>query len=460
MKDAPRGRGRAAPRRSRDDLRALARPRLHAPASPTRSRSPPSTAARPREIEGIVALPAHGDGRARDGEAEPDAPRAARPSTACSTTSSATDEMRDPRRRTSTRTCSGSEALEITDRLSELARSLGRTFQVKFSNTLVVRNHRSFFPASEAVMYLSGGAAARHHPEPGREVPARAARRCRSRSRPAWTARTSPTAWPSASRRSRPARTCCGRAGTGGCPRYDRLEERMRAWARHDRRLRGAASAGRGRPRGGAGGRARRAAGRAARGDLRAASGEPGLYDARPAPPSSTRRRGRAPPPTALPREQNRAAPRKIGSHLVLFDCINCDKCIPVCPNDANFVYEIGAPDACAYDRFVVRGGMRWTRVPAGVFVAAQGAPDRELPGLLQRVRQLRRLLPGGRRAVHREAALLRDRSRPGAPCASATASSPRARTDAARGSGRASADGSTVSRWTARGDRASSPTA
>src|SRR5437899_348876 len=49
-----------------------------------------------------------------------------------------------------------SQALEITDRLSELARSRGRTFQVKFSNPLVVENPRPFFPASEAVMYLSG----------------------------------------------------------------------------------------------------------------------------------------------------------------------------------------------------------------------------------------------------------------------------------------------------------------
>src|SRR2546427_6628325 len=48
------------------------------------------------------------------------------------------------------------QALEITDRLSEVARSRGRRFQVKFSNTLVVENHRAFFPASEAVMYLSG----------------------------------------------------------------------------------------------------------------------------------------------------------------------------------------------------------------------------------------------------------------------------------------------------------------
>ncbi|MCZ6727721.1 MAG: glutamate synthase [Acidobacteria bacterium] len=30
-------------------------------------------------------------------------------------------------------------------------------------------------------------------------------------------------------------------------------------------------------------------------------------------------------------------APKKIGSHLELFDCVTCDICIPVCPNDANF---------------------------------------------------------------------------------------------------------------------------
>jgi putative selenate reductase len=48
--------------------------------------------------------------------------------------------------------------------------------------------------------------------------------------------------------------------------------------------------------------------------------------------------------------------PRKIGSHLHLFDCINCDKCIPVCPNDANFAYET-APRTIAYRDLVVAGG-------------------------------------------------------------------------------------------------------
>jgi putative selenate reductase len=38
---------------------------------------------------------------------------------------------------------------------------------------------------------------------------------------------------------------------------------------------------------------------------------------------------------------KNKSIPRKIDSHLALFDCINCDKCIPVCPNDANFYYEL-----------------------------------------------------------------------------------------------------------------------
>jgi putative selenate reductase len=33
--------------------------------------------------------------------------------------------------------------------------------------------------------------------------------------------------------------------------------------------------------------------------------------------------------------------PRKIGSHLTLWDCISCDKCIPVCPNNANFVFTV-----------------------------------------------------------------------------------------------------------------------
>src|SRR5208337_143669 len=72
---------------------------------------------------------------------------------------------------------------------------------------------------------------------------------------------------------------------------------------------------------------------------------------------------------TADPRyswERNRGVPRKIGSKLWLYDCINCDKCVPVCPNDANFVYEAPA-ETIEYDNFSLSpDGVR--PLPGGVF--------------------------------------------------------------------------------------------
>ena len=47
---------------------------------------------------------------------------------------------------------------------------------------------------------------------------------------------------------------------------------------------------------------------------------------------------------------RNAAVPRRIDSHLTLFDCITCDKCIPVCPNDANFVYQTQPTDIVYQD--------------------------------------------------------------------------------------------------------------
>jgi putative selenate reductase len=37
--------------------------------------------------------------------------------------------------------------------------------------------------------------------------------------------------------------------------------------------------------------------------------------------------------------DANRKAPVRVDSHLVVFDCLTCDKCLPVCPNAANFTY-------------------------------------------------------------------------------------------------------------------------
>jgi putative selenate reductase len=39
--------------------------------------------------------------------------------------------------------------------------------------------------------------------------------------------------------------------------------------------------------------------------------------------------------------ERNVRPPRKIGRRLKLFDCLTCDKCVPVCPNDANFTFRL-----------------------------------------------------------------------------------------------------------------------
>ena len=38
---------------------------------------------------------------------------------------------------------------------------------------------------------------------------------------------------------------------------------------------------------------------------------------------------------------ENADPPKKFGTSLVLFDCLTCDKCIPVCPNDANFSFSV-----------------------------------------------------------------------------------------------------------------------
>src|SRR5262245_4141871 len=43
------------------------------------------------------------------------------------------------------------------------------------------------------------------------------------------------------------------------------------------------------------------------------------------------------------------AAVPKLGSHLGLWDCVSCDRCIPACPSAANFGWDVEPQDvACA----------------------------------------------------------------------------------------------------------------
>ncbi len=77
---------------------------------------------------------------------------------------------------------------------------------------------------------------------------------------------------------------------------------------------------------------------------------------------------------TADPRyrwERNKAVPRKIGSKLWLYDCISCDKCVPVCPNDANFVYESASAEI-AYSNYELLPGGEARPVAGGIFRIAR----------------------------------------------------------------------------------------
>jgi putative selenate reductase len=260
------------------------------------------------------------------------------------------------------------QALEMIDRLDELARSLGRTFRVKFSNTLVVRNHRTFFPASEAVMYLSGG--------PLHVITLNLVERFR-KVRPhvpiSFSAGVDARNFADcAALGFTPITTCTDLLRPGGygrLPAYlGHLEERMRAG--RVRRLGDHVVT--------AAGRGAEAVGRVVEagplrdgllavldaneidllGALRAAGAE-ALYPRLVHEAALLNTPALVARATADPRyraENNRTTPRKIGSRLWLFDCVNCDKCIPVCPNDANFSYEV-APARLPYRTYAVAQG-------------------------------------------------------------------------------------------------------
>jgi putative selenate reductase len=207
------------------------------------------------------------------------------------------------------------QALEMTDRLTERARALGRELRLKLSNTLVVRNHRSFFPRGEAVMYLSGA--------PLHVITLALVERVR-RARPrvplSFSAGVDNRNFADCVALGLAPVTVCTDllrpGGYGRLPKYlENLEERMRGL--------GARTIGE---------------------YLAAAALDPETAVARA---------------TADPRYRAAAQrpPRKIGRHLALFDCINCDKCLPACPNDANFVFETD-PLAREYESYRVEGGL------------------------------------------------------------------------------------------------------
>ncbi len=269
-------------------------------------------------------------------------------------------------------------ALEMIDRLVECARGLGRVFRLKLSNTLVVRNHRAFFPSSEPVMYLSGA--------PLHVVTLGLLERLR-RARP-----DVPLSF-SAGVDNRnfadcvalglaPVTTCTDLLKPGGygrLPKYlDNLAERMRALRVRTVSDFVVVAEGRGRAAiertfGTSPLAAALSAGLEAPAvDLRgvlAAHGVADRYEELVRAAATLNTAGIVARATADPRYRapSQRPPRRIASrHLALFDCTNCDKCLPACPNDANFAFEV-EPAALDYVNYAVAGAQA-VPAPGGRF--------------------------------------------------------------------------------------------
>ena len=269
------------------------------------------------------------------------------------------------------------QALEMVDRLTEAAHARGRTFAVKLTNTLVVRNHRPFFPAGEEIMYLSG--------QPLHVLTLHLLERFRQE-RPelplSFSAGVDSRNFPDCVALGLvPITVCSDLLRPGGyarLPRYlARLEERMRglgvarlgdyvikAEGRGEEAVRATVEAGELRE-------TLILALAAERVDLLGPLEERGRAELYPGLVQAAARLNTGPivaRATADPRYRagaNRKTPKKIDSHLSLFDCVNCDKCLPACPNDANFVYETEP----------LSGDFESHRVTEGMAVTAAGGP-------------------------------------------------------------------------------------
>ena len=232
------------------------------------------------------------------------------------------------------------QALAMMDRLGTIASDRGLTLGAKFTNTLVVKNHRKFFPEEDR-MYMSG--------QPLYPISLSLALKFREAVGAAMSisfsagidAKNFPDAVASG---LAPITTCTDLLRPGGYGRMFKylgnLEKRMRDLEVTD--IEGYVFAAEG-------------AKEAGIDDVNEAS----LFNMRAVVERTLADK-------RYTRAKNASVPRKIGSHLVLFDCISCDKCIPVCPNDANFVYEVDAVSSFTEEAFVADDGrvQRRTSVP------------------------------------------------------------------------------------------------
>jgi putative selenate reductase len=265
------------------------------------------------------------------------------------------------------------QAVQFVDRLGQVAANVGRGVGVKFTNTLIVENHRTFFPAGQAEMYLSG--------PPLHVLAMHLVRRFRRQFGDRY-----PVSFSGGIDRVNfadavalglvPVTVCTDLLKPGGYARARgyllTLVERMdtvgagnvgdfiiRAYGL------GAAGLARLDPPASRVGQACRDA-LAGGTDLRQACGDEvyarWLSEVKLLNTERYVERATADPRYAEP--NNRKTPRKIGRMLRLFDCISCDKCVPVCPNDANFTFVL-PPSEIPIAKFRREGGA-WRRWEEG----------------------------------------------------------------------------------------------
>ena len=243
------------------------------------------------------------------------------------------------------------QAQGFVERLGETAKSLGLGFGVKFNNTLIVENHRDFFPETEKVMYLSGtplhvlgiNLVLQFRERFGDQFPI------------SFSAGIDKTNFADAVALGlTPITVCSDLLKVGGYSRssayFKELNSRMDKLGVSDIEsyiLKAYGNAEKALENIGLG--SGNATGDAYRkvledvGELRKAAGnnvfqqlisEIRLLNTKTyVKEVSTHAR--------YGFEKNSTPPRKVGTMLELFDCLTCDKCIPVCPNDANFALKI-----------------------------------------------------------------------------------------------------------------------
>ncbi len=271
------------------------------------------------------------------------------------------------------------QAVEIVERLERTAASLGLGFGVKFSNTLIVENHRGFLPTDLDEVYLSG---------PPLHVLAMSLVR---RFRRHFGGRI-PISFSAGIDRANfadavaigltPITVCSDLLKTGGygrLPGYQRqLVSRMAdvgAAGTGDFILRAydLAAAALDQVSGVDAERRRACLGAIDDGDdLRSAAGD-ALYDDWVDATTLLNTEHyveRALTDPRYTRARNTKAPRKIGRRLQLFDCVTCDICVPVCPNDANFTF--GDADARVPIVVARRSNGVWHRHVDGETVLAE----------------------------------------------------------------------------------------